>query len=147
VTLPLVEEGLRVSRRDRASFTVSIPAMVATGRDEAEMAMAVRKTRQQIGFYGSTAAYRPVLDLHGLHDLADELNRVSRTDDPARWEALGTLIDDEVLHEVAVVAEPEHVGSALRERFGGLVDRLSFYAPYDIDVEVWNTALADLKGT
>lgn len=43
---------------------------------------------------------------------------------------MGELIDDEVLHEFAVVAEPDRLGAAVLERFGGLVDRFTFYAPY-----------------
>ena len=34
--------------------------------------------KQQIAFYGSTPAYRGVLELHGWGDLQDELNRMSK---------------------------------------------------------------------
>ena len=34
-------------------------------------------TRKQIAFYGSTPAYRKVLDLHGWGDLHTELHRLS----------------------------------------------------------------------
>ena len=71
------------------------------------MARAVAGTRQQIAFYGSTPAYRGVLDVHGWGGLGDELNALStiasRED---KWEAMGALIADEVLHAFAVVAEP-----------------------------------------
>ncbi len=53
--------------------------------------------RQQIAFYGSTPAYRKVLELHGWGDLQDDLNRMSKE---GRWEEMGDLIDDEILERV-----------------------------------------------
>ena len=43
-------------------------------------------TRQQIAFYGSTPAYRGVLELHGWGDLQDELNALSKQ---GEWEEMG----------------------------------------------------------
>ena len=57
-------------------------------------------TRKQIAFYGSTPAYRKVLDLHGWGDLHTELNRLSKQ---GEWDAMGSLIDDEILAAFAVV--------------------------------------------
>jgi hypothetical protein len=37
---------------------------------------------------------------------------------------MGELIRDEILEEFAIVAEPAKVASALKARFGGLVDRV-----------------------
>ena len=81
-------------------------AMVATGTTEEEMAEAVAATRAQIGFYASTPAYRPVLDLHGWGDLQPELRRLSKA---GEWGAMGDVIDDEVVRTLAVVAEPDGV--------------------------------------
>ncbi len=61
------------------------------------MAKAAKGTREQIAFYGSTPAYRPVLELHGWGDLQGDLNRLSKE---GRWEEMGTLIDDEILEHV-----------------------------------------------
>ena len=72
-----------------------------TGDDEAELAAGAVGTRKQIAFYGSTPAYRKVLELHGWGDLQTELHRLS----PAgEWDAMGALIDDEILDAFAVVA-------------------------------------------
>lgn len=43
---------------------------------------------------------------------------------------MGEAIDDDGSGAFAVVAEPHQVGVALVERFGDLVDRISFYLPY-----------------
>ena len=64
----------------------------------------MRGTREQIAFYGSTPAYRGVLELHGWGDLQDDLNRLSKR---GEWQAMGDLITEDVLDTFAVVAEPE----------------------------------------
>ena len=75
------------------------------------MARAAAGTKQQIAFYGSTPAYRAVLELHGWGDLQDDLNRMSKE---GKWKEMGDLIDDEILHTFAVVAEPEELAPELR---------------------------------
>ncbi len=145
VTLPALDRGLASSGRSRAEVAVSMLLMIATGRTEEEMARAVAGTRQQIAFYGSTPAYRGVLDLHGWTGLGDELNALSRSDRDDKWEAMGGLIDDGVLRAFAVVAEPADVAAEIRRRFGGLIDRVSFYSPYETGAEAWDLILQDLK--
>lgn len=130
-TLPVLEEGLAASGRGRAGFAIAFSGFVVSGTTEEEMAAAARGVREQIAFYGSTPAYRRVLDLHGWGELGVELNRLSRSTDADRWQRMGELIDDEVLGTFAVVAEPDRLGDAILDRFGGLVDRFTFYAPYE----------------
>jgi probable F420-dependent oxidoreductase len=132
-TLPLLEEGLAAGGRTRADVTVALSGFVVSGATEEELAAATRGVREQIAFYASTPAYRPVLDLHGWGELGAELNRLSRGSDPDRWRRMGELVDDGVLAEFAVVAEPGRLGRALADRFGGLVDRFTFNAPYAHD--------------
>ena len=60
--------------------------MVATGADDDELATAAAATRKQIAFYGSTPAYRKVLELHGWGDLHAELHRLSKQ---GEWDAMG----------------------------------------------------------
>jgi probable F420-dependent oxidoreductase len=142
VTMPALERGLARAGRDRASFEVSGPLFVVTGATEEDMARAAAGARQQIAFYGSTPAYRGVLELHGWGDLQTELNALSKQ---GKWVEMGNLIEPEVLHTFAVVAEPADVGKALAARYGGLVDRCSFYAPYEADPELWQQVIADLR--
>jgi probable F420-dependent oxidoreductase len=142
VTVPAVERGLAKAGRARTSYEISGPLFVVTGRDEAELERASNGTRQQIAFYGSTPAYRGVLELHGWGDLQTELNTLSKR---GAWVEMGDLIDDEMLRTFAVVAEPEQVGAELKARYGGVVDRCSFYAPYESDPERWGAVIDDLK--
>ncbi|MFM7224789.1 MAG: TIGR03617 family F420-dependent LLM class oxidoreductase, partial [Actinomycetota bacterium] len=142
VTMPAVEAGLAAAGRDRSSFEVSGPLFVVTGTTEEEMAAAARGVKQQIAFYGSTPAYRGVLELHGWGDLQTELNALSRQ---GKWVEMGELIDDEILGTFTVVAEPEWVGEELKRRYGGVVDRCSFYAPYKTEPDRWRRVIEDLK--
>jgi probable F420-dependent oxidoreductase len=144
-TLPVLEEGLAGSGRTRADFTISFSGFAVSGTTEEEMAAAARGVREQIAFYGSTPAYRPVLDLHGWGELGVELNRLSRGTDADRWQRMGELIDDEVLTAFAVVAEPDRLGAAIQARFGGLADRFTFYAPYEHDDALFASATEELR--
>jgi len=145
VTVPALGRGLAKSGRTRADAVVSCLLLVATGRTEEEMARAVRGTRAQIAFYGSTPAYRGVLALHGWGALADELNELSRSTRDDKWAVMGDLIYDDVLRAFSVVAEPGAVAPEIRRRFGGLVDRVSFYPAYEIDTTVWEPVLHQLR--
>ncbi|MDQ1476628.1 MAG: hypothetical protein QOE62_1857, partial [Actinomycetota bacterium] len=142
VTMPAVERGLEKAGRARSSFQVSGPLFVVTGTTDEEIAAAAAGVKQQIAFYGSTPAYRGVLELHGWGDLQTELNGLSKQ---GKWIEMGELIDDDVLHAFAVVAGPEGVGAELKRRYGGVVDRCSFYAPYKADPQQWTSVIEDLK--
>jgi len=120
--------ALRAARGgDLGNFTVCLSAMVVLGADEAARSRAEQAVKGQIAFYASTPAYRPVLDLHGWGELADQLNSLSRR---RAWAEMTALISDEVLETFAVTGD---VAAGLRERFGGLVDRISLYPPYQVD--------------
>jgi probable F420-dependent oxidoreductase len=127
VTLPALTRGMQRSGRDRSAFEVSAEVMVATGTNGDEMAAATAATRKQIAFYGSTPAYRKILDLHGWGDLHAELNRLSKE---GEWDAMASLVDDDMLNAFAVVGPVDAIASALRKRCDGVVDRVLpiFYA-------------------
>src|SRR5487761_2713948 len=127
VTLPSIESGLARSGRTRGDFELSYPAFVVTGDTEEQMAAADAGTRKQIAFYGSTPAYRPVLELHGWGDLQTELNALSKG---GEWDEMGRRIPDEILETFAVRGTPEEIPGRLQGRFGDLIDRLSLYMPY-----------------
>jgi probable F420-dependent oxidoreductase len=137
-TLPVLAEGLAAAGRSREEVTVSLPGFVVTGRTDAERAEAAAAVKATIAFYGSTPAYRPVLELHGWDSLADELHALSVSRREDKWTAMRDLVDDEVLSTFAVVGEPQEVGPAVRERFDGLVDRFSVYASNPAPLDLWD---------
>ena len=121
VTIPTLLRGITSSGRDRRDFQLMCPVFVVTGESESELAAAAAATRRQIAFYRSTPAYRKVLELHGWGELQDELRRLSRTGD---WDAMGSLIDDEILDAFAVVAPVDSLAEKLRNRCEHAVDRV-----------------------
>jgi probable F420-dependent oxidoreductase len=142
VTLASIERGLQKAGRARSDFELSYPVFVVTGANEEEMAAAATATKQQIAFYGSTPAYKGVLDLHGWGDLQVELNRLSKQ---GEWVKMGELIDDDVLDAFAVVAEPEDVAATILRRFSGVVDRISFYRLHGDAAVDWDAFVPALK--
>lgn len=142
VTLPALERGAAKAGKTLADIEVSGPAFVVTGATEEEMATSSKAIRQQIAFYGSTPAYRPVLELHGWGALQDDLNRMSKE---GRWEEMGTLITDDILDAFAIVAEPEQIAPRMQERYGDIVQRLSFYVRTDASPERWKGVMEALQ--
>ncbi len=142
VTLPALERGLATAGRSIDDFEISGPSMVVSGTTEDEMAKATSGTKQQIAFYGSTPAYRPVLEHHGWGDLQGDLNALSKQ---GKWVEMADLIDDDMLEAFAVVGEPEDIAPGLVRRYGGVIDRISFYAPYRSDPERWRKVMEELK--
>jgi probable F420-dependent oxidoreductase len=142
VSLPALERGAAKAGKTRADLTVSYPGFLVTGATDADVAVADKAVRQQIAFYGSTPAYRPVLDLHGWGDLHPELNTLSKR---GEWVKMGELIDDDVLDAFAVVCPIDQVATRVKARFGDVVDRFSFYAPYKIEPEDWKAVLEGFR--
>jgi len=123
-------------------FEIVGSSFVVTGDDADELRAAATATRQQIAFYGSTPAYRGVLELHGWGGLQDELNALSKQ---GAWPAMAELIDDEVLETFAVVGPPDDIAPALQRRYGDIFHRITFYAPYRSDPARWHRVLDDLR--
>jgi hypothetical protein len=83
-----------------------------------------------------------VLDVHGWGELQPELNRLSKE---GQWEEMGGLIGDELVDTFTVRGAPEEIAPQVLARYGGLVDRISFNAPYRIDPARWTKVLAGFK--
>jgi hypothetical protein len=62
-----------------------------------------------------------VLEHHGWGALGEELHALSRQ---GRWDEMGGLVDDEVLHTFYAVGSVDEVATMLLTRFGDVVDRL-----------------------
>jgi probable F420-dependent oxidoreductase len=141
VTLAGVTAARAGAGRADAPFTVSYPGLVVTGRDAGEMQTATASVRKQLAFYGSTPAYRPVLDHHGWGDLQPALQQLSRR---GEWDEMASLIDEELLGTFAIVAAPDRVADAIRTRFDGAVDRFTLYTPYAAHPSVVSRIVRDL---
>jgi probable F420-dependent oxidoreductase len=143
VTLPALERGFAKAGRTREGFELSLPVFVITGEDDAAKEAAAMGVKQQIAFYGSTPAYRPVLEAHGWGDLQTELNTLSKQ---GEWVEMGNRIGDEIVDAFAVVCEPADVAKGILSRFGDVIDRVSFYAPAGLGGDVAGQLVSELRG-
>lgn len=115
VTMAAFEDGIEASGRVRDDVLVAASVIVATGASDEEFERNVEAARNRLAFYGSTPAYRPVLDHHGWGDLQPVLQQLTRD---GRWDDLAGRIDDEVLDTLAIRAPVDQVRAAVKERFG-----------------------------
>jgi len=131
-TLPAIEEGL-ARRTDPAPFAVYPQAIVAMGRTPEQLAAATVGVRGLLAFYGSTPAYRPVLEVEGWGDLQPELNTLSKQGDVL---AMTDLVDDAMVDALAVRGTPEECAAELHRRFADLAERVCCYFPgYDAPLD------------
>jgi probable F420-dependent oxidoreductase len=142
VSLPALERGLAAAGRSRKGFQLTCPAFVVTGRDAKEWEQSRSAVCKQIAFYGSTPAYRGVLEVHGWGELQSELNAMSKR---GEWDAMGTRITDEILEQFAIVAQPHEVAAQLKKRFGGSIDRVLATFAFADDAQR-KQAMAELRG-
>ncbi len=113
VTWPQLDAGLAERAATREGFEVVAQSIVATGRDEAEVARARAAAAAQVGFYASTPAYRPVLDHHGMGDLQPLMRELTKS---GRWDELPGQVPGELLDLVVTSGTPDEVGTKLVER-------------------------------
>lgn len=121
-TLPALERGWKLAGRPRAEFEISAQVIVASGKDDAALAEAKQGAKAQVSFYGSTPAYRGVLDSVGRGELHPELNALSKR---GGWLEMANRIDDELLDQIAIVGALDEIAERIHERYGGLADRVS----------------------
>ena len=127
VTMPAVRAGLEAGGRTSCAI---VPEVIVSVQSDANPDHAA--TRQLLAFYGSTPAYRPVLDVHGWGDLQPELNALSKQ---GRWQDMGALIDDDVLHTIAACGTPADIAAHIRDRVAGVSDEVCVYQPGPIAVD------------
>ncbi|MCW2831377.1 MAG: hypothetical protein JWP31_2069 [Aeromicrobium sp.] len=138
-TLPALAKG---RGGDLNGFEVLGGPFIVVGTTEDELAVADRAVRDQVAFYGSTPAYRGVLEAHGWGELGDELHMLSTTN---RWSEMGGLITDEVMAEFAVTGSPGDVGRDIIRRYDGLLTRVSLSTSYPCAPEVLAEVVAGAR--
>jgi probable F420-dependent oxidoreductase len=134
-TMPSVREGLRAAGRQPGDLAVLPEIIVSAGDDHAA-------TRRLLAFYGSTPAYRPVLAAHGLQQLQPELNALSKQ---GRWQDMGGLIDDEMLHTIAACGTPADIATHIRDRVDGIADTVFLYQPGPMNLDALAAIIDELS--
>ncbi len=120
--LPELAVGCERTGRSLTETDISCGAFICTGADDGEVDRAIDAARVRIGFYGSTRAYWPLFEQHGLEDLGLELNHLSKT---GGWDRMADLIDDDAARLFAAVGRHDELAAVLTTRFGGLIDTIA----------------------
>ena len=123
-TMPAIERGLATAGRRREDVELTAEVIVGVGRDDRELE-AARAIRTLISFYGSTPAYRPVLDVEGWGDLQPELNALSKR---GEWATMAERVTDEMVDTIGVWGTPDRVAAEITARYGHC-DRICAYFP------------------
>lgn len=142
VALPRLHKALAASGRARESFEISGGGFVVTGATDEAVAKAFEWVRMRIGFYGSTRAYWPVFEQHGLEDLGEKLNHMSKTN---QWEAMTSEVSDDVVRLFAAVGRHDELAAAIGAHFGGISDSISIGTPVDAPGGVPADLLKDIQ--
>lgn len=140
-TLPRLKKGLARSNRSDDDLEISCQLLVAAGENDEEIEAARNGAKAQISFYGSTPAYRPVLESVGRGELQDELKAMSKR---GQWLEMVTKIDDDLLEKIAICGPVNEVAKRIRERCGDFATRVSLVAPFARDADLWSDVVRDL---
>jgi probable F420-dependent oxidoreductase len=110
---PALARGTERAGRAPGDVAISCQTITMIGGSDAEIATARQKARGQISFYGSTPAYKGVLERSGWGDLQPRLNQLSKR---GQWQEMMALIDDDMLDAIGVSGTPVEAGRRLRAR-------------------------------
>lgn len=126
--LPNVQEGLARSGRQRGDLALSSSIFIVTGETAEEMAQVREEIRGQVAFYASTPSYSLVMDTHGWSEAREKLSSLAARQ---RWAEMPALVSDEMLAQFAVEGRPEELPALVQARYRGLLNRITFYLPFD----------------
>ena len=138
VIIPAINAGTQKAGRGEKDVKIAVTAFAASTPEEQNFA------RMQIAFYASTPSYRRVFALHGWEGIAEQLSKFALRQD---WGEMGALIDDEILATFTVLAPPDELGAALKERYQKLADHLTLYLPFTPGErdDFWRNLIAEIK--
>ncbi len=142
VVLPQLQAGMARSGRARKHFEISGGGFIATGPDEAAVARMVEWVRSRVAFYGSTPAYWPVLEVHGLGELGRKLNVMSKA---GQWEQMTAEISDDVVRLFAAVGPHGGIAREIESRFGGAADAVAISGGYGMHQDVPSDVVRDIQ--
>jgi probable F420-dependent oxidoreductase len=126
LTMAAVQVGLERSGRSRRSLEIVCGVIVGMSNDPATVAQARDGVRALLGFYGSTPAYRRVLEAEGWGELQSELAGLVRRGD---WGALASHVPDSLVDDLAIVGTPGQCAERIRAKVGDVADRIALFTP------------------
>jgi probable F420-dependent oxidoreductase len=121
VIMPAVQSGLDIAQKSQTDFSVTVPVWVITGTTSDEQQQAQHSVKSKIATYASNASSQAVMTYHGWSTQHETLQQMARD---KQWDMMAQVITDDMLHEIAIIAEPDDVIATIRQRYQGLADRI-----------------------
>ena len=116
LTLPVLKN--RLQDKD---FQIAMGLIVGLGSNQAEIDQAKLSCATQISFYGSTPAYKSMLEVHGYEGLHLELNKLSKK---GEWDKMVKIVPDEIIEEFAIIGSPAEAAKNLLSRYKTRISRI-----------------------
>ncbi len=142
VVLPNLEQGFARRGRKREHFEINGGGFIATGPDDETVEKAAEWVRYRIGFYASTPAYWPVLELAGFEELGPKLNTMTKE---GKWNELAGQIPDELLHACCAIGRHDEIAGVVEKQFSGLTDTLGASASYEKPSDLPREVIQDIE--
>ena len=136
VVRPAVDEGARMAGKSVDDLDLHASVFAVLGETPKQRSASEQQIREQVAFYASTPSYRALLNHHGFEDLGKQLSQAMRA---GEIDKMAAMVPDELLAEVAISTDHDHLGALLHKRYDGLVQRIAPYYPIpDEDpIEKW----------
>lgn len=123
-TLPALERGIQI--REKTLKKLEIVGSLFAFQEGPQAAELEEIVRRKVAFYGSTPAYKGVLEAIDRGELSAKLHSMSQK---RQWDEMSKLVDDEMLEAFRVRAPKEELFEAVKERFGEVYDRVVVTVP------------------
>jgi len=143
--LPHIESGMKKTDRKRAEIELSSTVFVVPTDDAEKAKVYEQGARQQISFYASTPSYKVVMDIHGWGDTAEQLSHLAAR---GKWDEMPNLLTDEMMETFVVYGTWAEIPGKIKAKYaGGLLDRVSYYFPFEPDKDEagWRATIAGFK--
>ena len=140
--VPTIDAGLAKRGRTRDTFEISGGGFIASGPDDESVAKIAEWVRYRIAFYGSTPAYYPVLEAHGMQELGLKLNRMTKE---GKWDQIAAEVPDDLLHECAAIGRHDQIASIIEKRYSGITDTIFASVSTDVPSDFPPDLIQDIR--
>lgn len=123
VVVPTIAGAAEANARQAGDVERTGYVICSIADDEA---LAVHEAKRQIAFYALVKTYDPILEMHGLQGVGDDIRAAWSTRDP---EAMADAVPDRMVELMAVAGPPDAVVEQFDDRFGGVHDHALLYSP------------------
>ena len=139
--LPAIRRGLNLAGRSQQDVAISVPVLIVSGTTEAQTEKARREAKELVVIWASASGADEVLSYGGWHEFRDRLKKSENTaDQDTSWR----FVTDDMLEQIAIVAESTKVAETIRERYFGIADRLSLIWK-STDQDLMQRVISDLR--